>query len=86
MGESKQVTFNLPEHIVEKIAWFVQADAAPSKNALVRKALELYLEKLKQDALQKAMEEAAADTMFMSDLAESMKDFEPIDQEGDLIW
>lgn len=86
MRGTKQVTFNLPMDIIEKITWFVQRNAAPSKNALVCKALEQYLEKLKQEALQQEMEEAAADAMFMSDLAESMKDFESIDKEGDFVW
>lgn len=86
MRENKQVTFNLPEDVIEKMTWYVQQKIEPSKNALVRKALDLYLEKLKQEVLQKEMEKATRDSMFMSDLAESMKDFESIDKEGDSAW
>ena len=86
MRESKQVTFNLPEDIIEKMTWFVQQKIEPSKNAIVRKSLEQYLEKLKQEALQKSMEEAIGDPMFMNDLTESMRDFEAIDKEGDSSW
>ncbi len=86
MSENKQATFNLPEDLIEKMSWYVQQKVEPSKNAIVRKAVELYLDKLKQEALQKAMEEAIGDSMFMNDLAESMKDFEAIDKEGDSVW
>lgn len=86
MGSNKQVTFNLPENLIQEMTLFVQQKTEPSKNALVRKALELYLEKLRQDVLQKAMEEAVADPMFMMDLEDSIKDFESIDREGESIW
>lgn len=86
MGESKQVTFNLPGDLIEKMTWYVQQKIEPSKNAIVRKSIELYLEKLRQEALQKSMEEAIGDPMFMNDLTESMRDFEAIDKEGDSSW
>jgi alpha-amylase/alpha-mannosidase (GH57 family) len=86
MSENKQVTFNLPGDLIEKMTWYVQQKIEPSKNAIVRKSVELYLEKLKQEALQKSMEEAIGDPMFMNDLTESMRDFEAIDQEGDSAW
>lgn len=86
MRESKQVTFNLPGDLIEKMTWYVQQKIEPSKNAIVRKSIELYLEKLRQEALQKSMEEAIGDPIFMNDLAESMRDFEAIDKEGDSSW
>ena len=86
MSENKQVTFNLPGDLIEKMTWYVQQKIEPSKNAIVRKSVELYLEKLKQEALQKSMEEAIGDPMFMNDLTESMRDFEAIDKEGDSAW
>ena len=86
MGGNKQVTFNLPEDLIGEMTWYVQKKIEPSKNAIVRKSIELYLESLKQDILQKSMEEAIDDPMFMNDLTASMKDFEAIDREGDSAW
>lgn len=86
MSGNKQVTFNLPEDLIGRMTWYVQQKIEPSKNAIVRKGIELYLETLKQETLQKSMEEAINDTMFVEDLNESMKDFEAIDREGDSVW
>ena len=58
MSGNKQVTFNLPVDLIGKMTWYVQQKIEPSKNAFVRKSIELYLETLEQEVLQKSMEEA----------------------------
>ena len=86
MSVNKRITFNLPVNLIDKMTFYVNTKVEPSKNAIVRKAVEEYLEKVKVYELELAMKEAAKDSMFMDDLASSMKDFETIDKEGDLIW
>ncbi len=88
MGENinKRITFNLPVNLIDKMTFYVDAKTEPSKNAIVRKAVEQYLEELKMQELESAMQVAVRDVMFIEDLTSSMKDFEVIDKEGDLTW
>ena len=86
MSVNKRITFNLPVNLIDKMTFYVDTKVEPSKNAIVRKAVEQYIEQLKMQELELAMEEAVKDKAFMEDLASSMKDFETIDKEGDLIW
>ncbi|NLJ72361.1 MAG: hypothetical protein GX333_05060 [Syntrophomonadaceae bacterium] len=86
MIANKRITFNLPINLIDEMTFYVDTKVEPSKNAIVRKAVEQYLEKIKVYELELAMKEAAKDSIFMDDLASSMKDFDTIDKEGDLIW
>lgn len=80
MSDFKQITFNLPVGIINQMTDLVSKKIEPSKNAIVRKALEGYLEALRMRELQ-FMEAAANDPLFMDDLSSSIKDFEAIDKK-----
>jgi len=77
----KNVTFSLPEEIVEKLRSYVDDDYIQSLNAGVREALEQYTTKLDKMKFKKTMEQASQDPLFMKDVEDSMKDFENIDYE-----
>jgi len=80
-SRQKNVTFSLPEEIVEKLRSYVEDDYIQSLNAGVREALEQYTTKLDKMKFKKAMEQAAQDPLFIRDVEDSMKDFEKADYE-----
>jgi len=88
-AKPKNVTFTLPPELIEKYKSYVKQDIIPSVNAGVKEALESYSAKLDKDLLLKEMTRASKDRLFMKDLEDNMKLFEPVDHEaakGDSEW
>ena len=81
-SRQKNVTFSLPEEIVEKLRSYVEDDYIQSLNAGVREALEQYTTKLDKMKFKKTMEQAAQDPLFLKDVEDSMKDFVNTDYEN----
>lgn len=77
----RNVTFSLPEDVVDKLRSYVEEDYISSLNSGVREALEQYTTKMDRMKFKKAMEQAAQDPLFIKDVEDSMKDFEKADYE-----
>ena len=77
----KKATFSLPEDVLESIGEAVAQGAAPSKNALVQRAIVKELRLARQRALQQRWEEAARDPLFRRDVAEVEAAFSAADAE-----
>jgi len=77
----RNVTFSLPEDVVDKLRSYVEEDYISSLNSGVREALEQYTIKMDRMKFKKAMEQAAQDPLFIKDVEDSMKDFEKADYE-----
>jgi len=77
----RNVTFSLPEDVVDKLRSYVEEDYISSLNSGVREALEQYTTKMDRMKFKKAMEQAAQDPLFIKDVEDSMKDFEKVDYE-----
>lgn len=80
--KQKNVTFSLPEEVVEKIRGYVEDNYIPSLNAGVKEALEEYIVKLDRLKFKKAMEEASKDPLFIKDIENTMAAFGKIDNEA----
>ncbi|MBI2267785.1 MAG: hypothetical protein HYU64_21895 [Armatimonadetes bacterium] len=76
-----KATFVLPSRILEEIREAVHSGLAHSASALVREALEERLKILREEGLRREFEEAARDPDFMSDIKQTMADFERTDAE-----
>lgn len=79
--KSKNVTFTLPPELVDKYKFYAQQNCIPSVNAGVREAMETYSVKLEKELLKTEMRNASKDSIFMSDLKESIQAFELNDDE-----
>ena len=80
-ARQKNVTFSLPEEVVDKMRVYVEENDIPSLNAGVKEALEEYIVKLDRLKFRKAMEQASRDPLFMKDIENTMTAFEKIDSE-----
>ena len=80
--KQKNVTFSLPEDVVDKMRGYVEEDYIPSLNAGVKEALEEYIVKLDKLKFRKAMEQASKDPLFISDIKNTMDAFEKADDEA----
>ncbi|MDF2717935.1 MAG: hypothetical protein K0R28_4860 [Paenibacillus sp.] len=80
--KSKNVTFTLPPDLVDKYKFFANHNFIPSVNAGVKEALEEYSKKLEKEMLKNEMIKAAQDPVFMNDLMDSIKAFDPVDGEA----
>lgn len=80
-SKQKNVTFSLPEDVVDKIRGYVEEDYIPSLNAGVKEALEEYIVKLDRLKFRKAMEQASKDQVFIKDLVNTLTAFEKIECE-----
>ena len=80
-GKAKKVTFSLHEDVMQAIDEAVARGAAPSKNALVERALVRELKELRREARRALWDEAARDPLFLRDLAEVEDDFRSADAE-----
>ena len=78
---TKKATFNLPEDVLISLGEAVAQGAAPSKNALVERAIVKELRLARQRALQERWEQAAHDPLFRRDLAEVEVAFATADAE-----
>jgi len=80
-GKAKKVTFSLHEDVMQAVDEAVARGAAPSKNALVERALVHELRELRRQARRTLWDEAARDPLFLRDLAEVEDDFRSADAE-----
>ena len=77
----KNATFSLPVESIDNLKKAVKEGYAKSLNSAVREAVELYIAKVSNEALQKEMKAASRDPLFLKDTKESMDDFKTSDKE-----
>ena len=77
----KNVTFSLPNELIEKFKEYAKERYISSLNAGVREALEEYSNKIEKEILKKEMIEASNDRLFLNDLKESMDSFASSDAD-----
>lgn len=78
---AKKATFLVSVEILNGIDAAVATGAAPSKNALVERALDEELRKLRRRARRARWQEASQDPLFLKDVAAIEKDFRVADAE-----
>ncbi len=78
---AKKATFSLSREILEDLDEAVKRGAAPSKNALVERALLKELRELRRRQDRQRMEEALKDPLFLRDLEEVEEAFRSADAE-----
>ena len=71
----EKATFALPDQTLMAISEAVAQGAAPSKNALVQRALNRELREWRRQLLRARWEEAMADPMFLKDVEEIEEQF-----------
>lgn len=76
----RKVTYSLPEELIDRVRWAVQAGAAPSYSAFVEQALSDLVRRAREQHLQAAFESAGADPDFLSDLNQAMQRFDGSDE------
>jgi hypothetical protein len=79
---AKRATFSLRADILAALDDAVAHGAAPSKNALVERALERELRGLRREARRGEWEEASRDPLFLKDIAELNDDCASVDAES----
>lgn len=72
---TKKATFSLHEHVLAAMAEAVEQGAAPSKNALVERALIHELREVQRQQRRARWEEASRDPLFLRDLEETQAAF-----------
>jgi len=80
-GKSKKATFSLHEDVLTALSEVVARGAAPSKNALVDRALRKELKELQRQLVAASWREAAQDPLFLRDLGEIDEAFMDADAE-----
>ncbi|MDI6771684.1 MAG: hypothetical protein QME77_03760 [bacterium] len=80
-GKSRKATFNLHDDVLAALSEVVARGAAPSKNAVVDRALRRELKELQRQLAAAAWREAAQDPLFMRDLGEIDEAFMDADAE-----
>jgi Arc/MetJ family transcription regulator len=78
-----KATFSIRRDLLEAVATAVAQGAAPSKNALVERALRHELRELRRRALAAQWTQAAKDPLFLRDVQESQEAFSSVDAETD---
>ncbi len=78
----KNYTFSLPIDLLDKLKDYSREGQIPSVNAAVKEALTTYVTKMEKQNLNKKMQEAAEDPLFMQDLNTAMTDFSYSDFEA----
>ncbi len=81
VSKLKKATFSLPEVVLHSLSKAVAQGAAPSKNALVERALVREFKELRRQARQALWEEAAKDPLFLKDIEEVEEAFRDADAE-----
>jgi Arc/MetJ-type ribon-helix-helix transcriptional regulator len=81
MRSTKKATFNLHRDVIEQIDLAVSRGAAPSKNALVERALRRELDDLRRQERRLKWQAAARDPLLLGDLAKVEKEFADADAE-----
>lgn len=77
----KKATFTLPDETLSALSEAVAHGAAPSKNALVQRALNRELTEWRRRMRRTRWEEAMADPLFVKDLHEIEEQFRSADAE-----
>jgi hypothetical protein len=80
-GKTKKATFNLPPDILAELDRAMAEGAAPSKNALVERALVKELDELRRQARKAQWEEGARDPDLLKDISEVEVGFQFADAE-----
>lgn len=76
-----KATFSIRRDLLEAAAAAVAQGAAPSKNALVERALQHELRVLRRRALAAQWAQAAKDPLFLRDVQETQEEFSSADAE-----
>lgn len=81
-SRAKKATFSLDREILSALEEAVTRGAAPSKNALVERALRSELKDIERQNRKARWAEAAADPLLLADLLEVETVFGPADAES----
>jgi Arc/MetJ-type ribon-helix-helix transcriptional regulator len=81
MPSTRKATFNLHRDVIDQLDRAVSRGAAPSKNALVERALRRELDDLRRQERRLRWQAAARDPLFRRDLAEVEQEFAAADAE-----
>ena len=79
--KTKKATFNLHTDVLAALDEIMARGMAPSKNALVERALNKELKELQRQARQRLWEEGAKDTLLLKDIGETEVAFRTPDAE-----
>lgn len=80
-GKTKKATFNLHIDVLAELDEVMTSGIAPSKNALVERALVKELKELRRQARRALWQEAVKDPLFMKDIEKVEADFRYADAE-----
>ncbi len=72
----RKVTYSLPEDLIDRVRWAVQAGAAPSYSAFVEQALSELVHRARERELAGAFRAAGADPDFLADVGCTLERFE----------
>jgi len=78
---TRKATFSLGTDVLAALDEAMAQGAAPSKNALVERALGRELKELQRQARQKLWQEAARDPLLLKDLKDTEAEFTTADAE-----
>ncbi len=79
--KTKKATFNLPPDVLAELDKAMTEGAAPSKNAIVERALVKELKELRRQARKARWEEGAKDSALLKDISEIEVAFQSADAE-----
>jgi hypothetical protein len=82
MATKVKATFSIRRDLLEAVAAAVARGAAPSKNALVERALQHELRELRRRAVAAQWVQAAKDPLFLRDVQETQDAFSLADVEA----
>lgn len=78
---TRKATFNLSSEVIKALDEAVSAGAAPSKNALVQRALVAEIKQLEKRTRKARWEQAARDEAFLKDIGDVEREFACADGE-----
>ena len=78
---TRKATFSLPEDVLRAVGEAVSRGAAPSKNALVERALARELREIRRQVRRHRWEEASRDPLFLQDVADVGREFQSADAQ-----
>ena len=79
--KTKKATFNLSPRVLEALDDAMARGSAPSKNALVERALVKELDQLRREARRVRWEQGARDPLLLRDIAETESAYRSADAE-----
>jgi hypothetical protein len=82
MATKVKATFSIRRDLLEAVAAAVARGAAPSKNALVERALQHELRELRRRTVAAEWAQAAKDPLFLRDVQETQEAFSSVDAEA----